>query len=146
MENDPDSVWFGTPSATILPSKRKQDEESSREKTHEETRPRRDKEEQKRRRMEAKDAKRQKSKAMVIDEKMEVSEPEAPLAAISVQNDSPQLPEKPSSSPTIISRTSYEESPSGDSVDMQAGFRADGVSMRLSSSFERKVHLIQGIR
>ena len=91
--SNPDNEWYGTPSATLLQqSKRKQDEEPPQE----EKRPRRDKEGQKRRRMEAKDAKRQKSKAMVVDEKMEVSEP-----------------------------------PSRSLVDVQAGFRADGVSMRL---------------
>jgi hypothetical protein len=129
--SNPDDVWYGTPSPTILQSKRKQDEDEA--SPHEETRPRRDKEDRKRRRIEAKDAKRQKPKAMVVEEKMEVSEPEAPLSAVSVQNDGPQSPENPSSPPTIISRTSpYEESPSGGSVDVQANFRAEGVSITLS--------------
>ena len=132
-----DDDWSGTPSATILQSKRKQDEDEA--SPREETRPRQDKEDRKRRRIEAKDAKRQKSRVTIVDEKMEVSEPEAPLSAVSVQNDGPQLPENPSSHPTTISRTSFhEESPSGGSVDIQAGFRADGVSMRLSSFFEEK--------
>lgn len=143
METDeasnPDNAWYGTPCATtILPSKRKQDEDKA--SPHEETRPLRDKEDQKRRRLKLKDAKkRQKPKAMVVEEEMEVSEPEAPRAAVSVQNDGPRLTENPSSPPTIISRTSpHEESPSGGSVDMQAGFRAGGVSMRSLSSFEVK--------
>lgn len=123
--SNPDNIWFGTPSATILPSKRRQDgDEAS---PHEETRPRQDKEDRKRRRVEAK---RQKSKPMVVDEKMEVSEPKAPLAAVSVQNDVPQVPENPSPPPTTISRTSpHEEQVSGGSVDIQAGFRVEGVSM-----------------
>ena len=120
--SNPDNVWYGTPSSTILQSKRRPDEEPP----HEETRPRQDKEDKKRRRMEAK--KLQKSKPMVVDERMEVSEPKAPLVAMSVQNHVPQVPPSP---PTIISRTSpYEESPSGGSVDIQAGLRAEGVSMK----------------
>ena len=132
--SNPDNIWYGTPSATTtLQSKRKQDDEAS---PHEETRPRQNREDRKRRRVEAK---RQKSKPMVVDEKMEVSEPEAPLAAVSVQNDGPQVRENPSSPPTISSRTSpHEEQVSGSSVDnIQAGFRAEGVSIR-SSSFEGK--------
>ena len=135
--SNPDDAWYGTPSVTILQSKRKQDEDEA--SPHEETRPRRDKEERKRRRIEAKDAKRQKSKIMVVDEKMEVSEPGSPLSALSVQNDSAQLPENPSSPPTTISRTSFHvESPSGGLVDTQADFRVEGVSMILSLSFEEK--------
>ena len=140
--SNPDNAWYGTPRATILQSKRKQVEETheeTHEEKHEETRPRRDKEDQKRRRIEAKDAKRQKSKPVVVDERMEVSEPEAPFAAVSVQNDGPQLPENLSPPQTMISRTSpHEEQVSGDSVDMQADFRVDGVSMKSSSFFERK--------
>ena len=135
--SNPDNSWYGTPRATILQSKRKLDEDEP--SPHEETRPRRDKEEQKRRRMEAKAAK--KSRKSNMDEKMEVSKPEAPLAAMSIQEDGPQFPEYPSSPPTIISRSSFsshEASPSGDLVDMQASFRAEGVSMRLSSFFEVK--------
>ena len=135
--SDPDNSWYGTPRATILPSKRKRDEDEA--SPHEETLPRRDKEKQKRRRMEAKAAKRRKSMAMIAHEKMEVSKPEVPLSAMSVQKDGPQLPENASSPPTIISRSSsHEPSPSEGSVDIQAGFRAEGVSMRLSSSFEVK--------
>ena len=131
--SNPDNAWYGTPSATILPSKRKQveDEASPHGETHEETRPRRDKEEKRRRRLEAKDAKRQKSKAMVVEEKMEVSELEAPLAAVPVQNEGPHVPETPSSPSTIISRTPpHEEQVLGDSVDIQANFWTEGVSMR----------------
>ena len=128
--SNPDNIWYGTPSATLLQSKRRQDEASSRE----ETRPRPGKEDKKRRRMEAK---LQKSKPTVVDEKMEVSEPKAPLAAVSVQSDSPQVPVNPSSPPTTISRTSPREEPpsqlSGGSVGIKAGFRAEGVSMRSSS-------------
>ena len=128
--SNPDNIWYGTPGATLLQSKRRQDETSS----HEETRPRQDKEDKKRRRMEAK---LQKSKAMVVDEKMDVSEPKAPLAAVSVQSDGPRVPVNPSSPPTIISRTSPHEEPpsqlSEGSVGIKAGFRAEGVSMRSSS-------------
>ena len=128
--SNPDNAWYGTPSATILQSKRKQDEDEAT--PLEETRPRRNKEEQKRRRVEAKKAKLQKSKPVVVNEEMEVSEPVTPLAAMSVQNDDPQLPQFPSSPLTIISRTSpHEEQLSGGSVEIQASFRVDGVSMRL---------------
>ena len=48
--SNPDNVWYGTPSITILQSKRRQDDEES---PHEETRPREDKEDRKRRRVEA---------------------------------------------------------------------------------------------
>jgi phage terminase large subunit-like protein len=126
--SNPDNVWYGTPNATILQSKRKQDEDEA--SPHEETRPQRDKEEQKRRRIEAKEAKRQKkSKPMIVEEKMDVSEPEAPHAVVSVQNHAPKTPDSPSSPPTTTSRTSHEEQLSERSVDMQAGFWADGVSM-----------------
>ena len=137
--SDPDNSWYGTPSprATILSSKRKRDEDEA--SPHEQTPPLRNKEKQKRRRMEAKAAKRRKSMAMISDEKMEVSKLEVPLAAMSVQKDGSQLPENASSPRTIISRSSsHEASPSEGSVDIQAGFRAEGVSMRLSSSFEVK--------
>ena len=129
--SNPDNAWYGTPSSilqstmlqsTTLQSKRKQDEEPPLE----ETRPRQDKEDKKRRRMEAK---LQKSKSKAVDERMEVSEPEAPLAAVTVPNDVPQVPPSP---PTIISRTSpHEEQLSEGSVDIQADFRAEGVSMKL---------------
>lgn len=132
--SNPDNIWYGTPSASILQSKRRQEEASP----YEETRPRQGREDKRRRRMESK---RQKSKAMVVDEKMEVSGSKAPPAAVSVQNDSLQVPENPPSPPIIISRTPpHEKSPSelsGGSVEMQAGFRAEGVSMK-SSSFEGK--------
>ena len=132
--SNPDNVWYGTPSTTttILQSKRKQDDEES---PHEETRTREDKEDRKRRRLEAK---RQKSKPMVVveDEKPEVSEPKAPPAPVSVQDNGFQIPENPPSRPTIISRTSsHEEQLPGGSADVQAGLRAEGVSMR-HSSFE----------
>lgn len=124
--NPDDDVWYGTPAATILKSKRRQDDDEA--SLHEETRLRQDKEDRKRRRVEAK---RQKSKPMVIDEEVEVSEPKAPLAAVSVQNNGPQVPENPPSPRAIISRSSpHEEQLSGGSVDLQASFRLDGVSMR----------------
>lgn len=123
--SNPDTSWYATPSATLKQSKRKHDDVSPRE----ETRPRQDREDKRRRRM---DAKRQKSKPVVIEEKIEVPVPKSPLAAVSVQNDIPQVLEEELPPPsTNISRTSPYEEPqvSGSAVDLQAGFRAEGVSL-----------------
>lgn len=125
--NTPDeNSWYGTPSAVPLQFKRKQDEAPP----HEEVRPRQDKEDRKRRRLEAK---RQKSKAMVAEPNMEVSEPKAPPAAVSCQNDAPQVLGDVSSSSVNISTTRpHEERPpriSGAMLELEAGLRWEGVSM-----------------
>jgi hypothetical protein len=131
--SSPDNSWYGTPSATLPQSKRKQDEGPP----HEETRPRQDKEDKKRRRFEAK---RQKPKLMVVEEKVGIPEPMPPLAAVSVQNDIPQVLEDLPPSTTDISNASPNGEPdlqkAGMEVDLQAGFRTEGVS--LTSSFKEK--------
>lgn len=128
--SSPDNSWYGTPSAPLPQSKRKQDEAPP----HEETRPRQDKEDRKRRRLEAK---RQKSKPMVVEEKVEIPEPMPPRVAVSVQSDIPQVLEDLPPSTTNISNMSSHGEPdpqkAGMEVDLQAGFRTEGVS--LTSSF-----------
>lgn len=128
--DNPDNSWFGTPTATLLVSQRKQDGAPPQE----ELRPRRDKEDKKRRRLEAK---RQQPKAMVAKENIEVSAPKAPLAPLaseSGQNDAPQVPgDVPASSVNVSTTHPHEEQPSGGPLDLQAGFRAEGVSL---GSFE----------